>query len=299
MGGVATLVGLLMAWCQTCQGAGTEAVAPAGPEVSCIRRRLDTDPGDDRGQQLLHHRQAEQFGEERAGCRQCRTKGRQPGEQTPSRPACKSTVLEHLCAKDAGSLRCREQEALGFGGEDEPGVGGSPSAATLHPGDVVASRVGRDKAHAKEGHRSGCGMDAAHEPGQNEAEDPMEVDVVALGKQISELLQPPAVAGPCPTFGPDPADTRSQGGLKTPVASMKDAFNHLAPGLGDAIAEANAKREGDAGNGGFAARVNVGTAVESPAAGPARAYSAVSPRAHATHTGPLQVVAWPGQGSRN
>ena len=134
---------------------------------------------------------------------------------------------------------------------------------------------------------------------QNEAEDPMEVDVVALGKQISELLQPPAVARPCPTFGPDSADTRSQGGLKTPVASMKDAFNHLAPGLGDAIAETNAKREGDAGNGGFAARVNVGTAVESPAAGPARAYSAVSPRAHATHTGPLQVVAWPGQGSRN
>ena len=79
-------------------------------------------------------------------------------------------------------------------------------------------------------------------PGQDA--ESMEVDPDAIGRQVSELLQPPrAAADACPMFGAGGTPAISGGAVPLPALNMQAAFNHLSPGLGDAIAAANAKKE--------------------------------------------------------
>ena len=73
---------------------------------------------------------------------------------------------------------------------------------------------------------------------QSQTTDVMEVDVDTLGQQIAELLQPPAAPDGCPTFGMLPAAPTGETGHNL---NLQEAFNRLAPGLGDALAAA--KRE--------------------------------------------------------
>ena len=108
----------------------------------------------------------------------------------------------------------------------------------------------------------------------------MEVDPDAIGRQVSELLQPPrAAADACRMFGAGGTPAISGGAVPLPALNMQAAFNHLSPGLGDAIAAANAKKETARAGSGNSGPPHVGSSTEVPQAGTYRAYNAVSPRA--------------------
>ena len=78
---------------------------------------------------------------------------------------------------------------------------------------------------------------------QENTVEAMDIDAANLGQQISELLKPPAMPASSPTFGLDTAASAPTGPTAAaPAANLQEAFNQLAPGLGDVIAAANAKK---------------------------------------------------------
>eukprot|EP00439_Symbiodinium_sp_Y106_P050487 s149_g6.t1 len=129
-------------------------------------------------------------------------------------------------------------------------------------------------------------MTSAH----NQATDAMEVDVDALGQQIAELLQPPAAPDGCPTFGMLPVAPTGETGQ---TLNLQEAFNRLAPGLGDALAAANAKTDSVEKPGGTRTATSHGHVSGVPSAGPLRTYNSASPRARVD---PYQATS-PGAGS--
>eukprot|EP00439_Symbiodinium_sp_Y106_P041362 s913_g5.t1 len=61
--------------------------------------------------------------------------------------------------------------------------------------------------------------------------------------------------------------------------NLQEAFNRLAPGLGDALAAANAKTDSAEKHGGARTATSHGQVNEIPSAGPLRTYNSTSPRA--------------------
>ena len=115
---------------------------------------------------------------------------------------------------------------------------------------------------------------------QENTVEAMDIDAANLGQQISELLKPPVAQVSFPTFGLGTAASVPTGTTAAaPAANLQEAFNQLAPGLGDVIAAANAKKEGTATAViGQTGHVDQGGHVNAPVR-PLRPYHATSPRA--------------------
>ena len=275
MGGLAQLVILLVVWCQKCSRDGAAALEEPRAAIPGLRRGLGQTSGPRGGHEYVYPTEGRQHGQACPGGGQRCEKGRPQSEQDLGRPARQGAVLDVLRPEDAASFCCGAQEASSDGGEAGTGPDGGQGAAAFDEGSLGPGGHGHGQSPKLEPAAEAEWLQLMTRA-QSQTTDVMEVDVDTLGQQIAELLQPPAAPDGCPTFGMLPAAPTGETGHNL---NLQEAFNRLAPGLGDALAAANAKTDSAEKHGGARTATSHGQVNEIPSAGPLRTYNSTSPRA--------------------